>query len=634
MNNDFLEELDNELTQISKTTVFPKETEKQKDSINKWILLKKENTNDENKDYFISKNNLNFPTVKFYLPTLRDKYTRFIPIWWNNETWAKNMNMIQYWEEILLIDCWVQFAEPDMLWANYSIPDISFLIPYKKNIKWMIITHAHLDHIWGLKNVLPALGFPTLYGTKLTIWIIKKSLEEANMLKQCTLITIDSDSREKIKIGNSFNCEFFRVNHSVPDCTWVYIETPWGTKIAHTWDFKIDFAPEIDKPADLSRIWEIWSRWITLFLSDSTASIRKWFSTSEKEIWKNLEQIISSHNSWRLIIAIFSSWISRVQQIINACELNDKYLFLSGRSMLENIAIAKELGYIKVKQGRIKKMSAKATEWIPLEKQVIVTTWSQWEEFSALSRMAEWTHSTIEIMKWDTIVFSSSVVPGNERSVISVINKLIKLWANVITKEDREVHTWGHAFQEEQKIMLNLMKPKYFCPVFGDLYFRNAHKNTAMSIWIKEDNILLLDNWNIVDFWPDGKVFRSKIKVPIQELIIDGHGIWVTNSHVIQAREKMMNSWTLVVGYKVDSKTRAILWNIKIETRWLVYLDEVKIVHRLIAKKARFIYENTIKDVPDIEEKELLKIIRNDLESFLLHKIDRNPMIIPMIFEI
>lgn len=637
MKKDFLEELDSELQwnseNIESLNIWYEEKEKF-DEMRDWNSLntKDEVIKDENQ-YKISPF-FNFPETKFYLPTLREWYTRCIPVGWNNETWAKNMDMFQYWEEILIVDCWIQFAEPDMLWANFSIPDISFLIPYKKNIVWLIITHAHLDHIWSLKYILPALWFPTLYWTKLTLGIIKKWLEENKLLNYCKFVEINWDTSEVVKIWNNFNCEFFRVNHSVPDCVWVYIETPSWFKVVHTWDFKIDFAPELDKPADLSRIWELWRRWIDLLLSDSTWSIRKWFSTSEKEIWENLEKIISNHSKWRLIITIFASWISRVQQIINACEKHWKYVFLSWRSMVENIAIAKELWYIKTKSTVVKKMSQKNTEWIPLEKQVIITTWSQWEEFSALSRMAEWKHNAIEIMPWDTVVFSSSVVPGNEKSVNSVINKLIKLWASVITKDDREVHTGWHAFQEEQKIMLNLVRPRYFMPVYWDLYFRHIHKLTAMSIGFKEENVLILDNWNIVDFSPKGNVFRSKIKVPIQDILVDWHGIWTLSSHVMQAREKMMNSWVLVVLYKVDKKTKSIIWHLKIESRWLVYLDEVKLAHKMIIRKAKSIYENTIKDVPEIEEKDLLKIIKTDLEAFIVQKINRSPMIIPIVVEI
>lgn len=664
MKKDFLEELDSELLwedpiENTQPVVSQEEEKKQQQSVpvkeqipqkerqkpsfpqKKFAQENRKESNDagewdDNTQFLSLKQTMmsNFPEVKFYLPAIRPGYTRFIPIGGNNETGAKNMNLFQYWDDILLVDCGIQFAEPDMLGANCSIPDISFLIPYKKNIKGLVITHAHLDHIGALKHILPALDFPTIYGTKLTIGIVKKWLEENKILHLQTFVEVSTDSNELISIWEHFKCEFFRVNHSVPDCAWVYITTPGWFKAVHTWDFKIDFAPEIDKPADLSRIWEYGRKWVTLFLSDSTGSTRKGFSTSEKHIGDTLEKIIAHHNKGRLIITIFSSWISRVQQIINACESHDKYVFLSGRSMVENVAISKELWYLKAKPGTIKKMSPKTTEGIPLEKQIIITTGSQWEEFSALSRMAEGKHASIEIMAGDTIIFSSSVVPWNERSVIWVINKLIRLGANVITKDDGEVHTGWHAFQEEQKIMLNLVQPKYFLPIYWDLYFRHVHKLTAMSMWMKEENILLLDNGNIVDFGPDQKVFKSKLKAPIQDIIIDGHGIGTATSHVIQAREKMMNAWVLVLLFKVDSKTKAILGPLKVESRGLVYLDEVRIIHKLIIKKAKSIYENTVKDVPEIEEKDLVKIIKSDLEAFLLQKIDRSPMVIPMVVEV
>lgn len=651
---DFLDELDQEIDSLQNIN-------SNDDIINKHIVLnewldwttenieqekkienknKKQNSNKKQKNNqndngeirwkFISK----FPETKFYLPSLREGYTRFIPIGWNNETWAKNMWMVQYDDDIVLIDCGVQFADSDMLWVNYSIPDVSFLTKYKKNIKGFLITHAHLDHIGSLKHVYPAVWCPPLYGTRFTLWLVKKQLEEAWLMSYATLIEVDAGIKEKVKVGK-FDVEFFRVNHSVPDCAGVYIESPGGTKIVHTWDFKIDFTPAIDEPADLDRIAEIGERWVSLLMSDSTGSIRKGFSMSEKNVWEELEKIVSNHHKGRLIIATFSSWISRVQQLIDIAEKYDKTIFLSGRSMVENVAIAKELGYLNIKPGIVKKMTPKNTDGILPHKQIIITTWSQWEQFSALARMAEWKHNSVEIVKWDTIVFSSSVVPWNEKSVVWIINKLIKLGSNVITKDDWEVHTWGHAFQEEQKIMINLVKAKYFMPVFWDLYFRTLHKNTAMTIWYKDQDVLMLENGNIVDFAPDNwNVFKSKIKVPIQEIVIDGNGMWLATSHVIKAREKMMNSWVLVIMFKVDKKTKAILGHIKLESRGLVYLDEVRFIHRLIIKKSKDIYENTVKDVPDMDEKDLLKIIRVDLEKFLLQKIDREPMIIPMITEV
>lgn len=248
--------------------------------------------------------------------------------------------------------------------------------------------------------------------------------------------------------------------------------------------------------------------------------------------------------------------------------------------------------------------------------------------------MAEGKHNAITIQAGDTVVFSSSVVPGNERSVGTIINKLIKYGVKIITKSDLPVHTSGHAYQEEQKIFLRLFQPKYFMPIYGDLYFRTRHGETALSAGMKESNILLLDNGNIVDFAPNGSVFQSKIKVPIQEYVVDGHGLGLTTSHVIKAREMMMNAGVLVLQYKVDKKTRAILGNINLETRGLVYVDEVRYIHRIIIKKAREIYEMTVKDIPDISEKDLLKLVKSDLEAFLLKKIGREPMIIPLISQV
>ena len=667
--NDFLDELDQELngnipnSDDNKTKEDNKDLKKEEDK-REWrkvtVVLRKDqnkteektiknkqnnsnrwNNKKDNKSAYKDANgeikwkfNSNFPDTKFYLPSLRKGYTRYMPVWGNNETWAKNMWMLQYWDDIIIIDCGVQFADKDMLWVNYSIPDVSFLTKYKKEIKAMLITHAHLDHIGSLKHVLPALGMPPIYATKFTIWLIRKSLEEAGLIPYATFIEVDASTGDKFKVG-SFSVEYFNVNHSVPDCAWIYLESEGGTRIVHTWDFKIDHTPAIDKPANLDRIAEIWKRDISLFLSDSTWSTRKGFSMSEKNVWEELEKIVSNHTKGRLIIATFSSWISRIQQLVDICEKYDKTIFLSGRSMIENVAIAKELGYLKIKQGIVKKMTPKNTEGIAPHKQIVVTTGSQWEEFSALSRMAEWRHTSVEIVRWDTIIFSSSIVPGNEKSVIWIINKLIKLWAKVITKDDGEVHTWGHAFQEEQKIFLNLVNPKYFSPIYWDLYFRTVHWNTAISTGFKEENIIMLDNGNIVDFAPNnGNVFKSRIKAPIQELVIDGHGMWFANSHVIKAREKMMNAWVLVVAFKVDKKTKAILGHIKLETRGLVYLEEVRFIHRMIIKKSREVYENTVKDVPDMEEKDLVKILRTDLEKFLLHRIDREPMIIPMVTEV
>jgi len=577
----------------------------------------------------------NFPETKFFLPSLRDGYTRYMPIGGNNETGAKNMSMIQYGDDLLLIDCGVQFADDDLHGIDYSIPDVSFLTKYTKDIKGFLLTHAHLDHIGALKHVLPALGMPPIYGTRLTLGLVKKSLTEAGLLPHATFIEVDTAIEAKHKIGQ-FQVEFFPVNHSVPDCAGIYVETPGGAKLVHTGDFKIDYTPELDLPFQMERVENIGKRGITMLMSDSTGSPRPGHTMSEKAVGEALDKVISNHTKGRLFIAAFSSWISRVQQLITICERNDKTIFLSGRSMIENIAIAKELGYLKMKPGTIKKLTAKNTQDTPAHKQIIVTTGSQGEEFSALTRMAEWKHNAAEIVTGDTVIFSSSVVPGNEKSVNTIINKLIKLGADVITKADGDYHTGGHAFQDEQKLMARLINAKYFMPVYGDLYFRTIHKNTIVGEGIcKEEDVLMIDNGQIVDFAPKtGVVFKSKIKAPIQELVIDGHGMGLAGSHVLQARDQMKKGWVLVVNYKVDKKTRAIIGHIRLETRGLVYIDEVRFLHRAIIKKCKESYDKTIKDVPDMEEKDLLKLIRTDVEWFLRKKIDREPMVIAMITEV
>jgi len=574
-----------------------------------------------------------FPDTRFFLPSLREKHTRYIPIGWNDETGAKNMWMFQYGDDIILADCGVMFADESLPGVDYAIPDVSFLKKYTKNIKGFLITHAHLDHIWALKHIVPALDFPVLYWTRLTLGLIKKGFEEAGIMNKATFVEIDASKENHTKLGG-FDVEFFSINHSIPDSAGLFIESDGGAKFFHTWDFKIDMTPAIDQPADIERFKAFGERGVTMLLSDSTGSIRKWRATSEKEVGETLTKIVEGHNSGRLLIATFSSWISRVQQLIDVCENCDKTIFLSGRSMIENVKIAKDLWYLRMKQGTMKKMTPKTTQWVPAHKQVIITTWSQWEEFSALTRMAGGLHNSIEIIKGDTVVFSSSVVPGNDRPVVAVINKLIKLGATVITKDDLNVHTGGHALQEEQRDMINYVKAKYFTPIYGDMYFRNLHAKTAMEEGVKEENILLLNNGDIIDFTPDNRVFRSKIKVPLQEIIIDGNGMGTAWSHVITARHKMKEAWVLVINYRVDKKTRALMGHVRLETRGLVYIDEVRDVHRDILRKVKQIYENTIRDIPDIEEKELLKIVRTDLEKYMYYRLDREPMIIPMITQV
>lgn len=560
------------------------------------------------------------------LPFLEKNYTRIVTVWGHDEV-GKNLSVIQYNWEIMLIDWGLQFPENTMLWAKYCLPDISFLIPLKNTIKWIVITHWHLDHIWWLKHILPTLWFPPIYWAKLTIWLIKKQLEEAWILDKTKLIEIHPEADGIFNLG-IFKVEFFRENHNIPDACGVFIETP-NARLLYTWDFKFDFSPSIDKPADLSKIWEIGSRWIDLLISDSTNSLKEWFTQTEADIWVELNRIISD-SQWRIIIATFASLIWRIQQIIESAEKNWRTVFLNGRSMVENVRIGRELWYIKCNQNSVRRLS-NSIDSVPDNKTIILTTWSQWEEFSGLFRMAYWEHPIIKIRPGDSIVLSSTPIPGNERWVINLMNELIKLWASIYTKDWMDIHTSWHASREEQKIMINLVKPKYFMPAHGELFMRVAHKKTAMSLGIIDKNIFLTDNGSIIDINPDRVIHKNKFKLKLEDIIVDGQWIWVASSHIIDARAQMMKSWAVVIVFKADSKTKTLLGPLKIETRGLAYLDEVREVHRMIIKKARTSFETTVKDIPDIEEKELIKIVKKDVESYLQYKIEREPMVVPIV---
>jgi len=497
-----------------------------------------------------------FPHLKpqALLP-LEKGHTRVISIGGNNEV-GKNMLMYEYANEIVIIDAGIQFPENDMLGAKYSLPDVSFLIPSKDLIRGILITHGHLDHIGGLKHLLPALGFPPIYGTKLTLGLIKRQLEDVGILDKTQLRVVNPDVDGIFQIGAHFKAEFFRENHNIPDACGIYLETP-TMRMVHTGDFKFDFTPSIDQPANLSKIGEIGSRGIDLLMSDSTNSLKEGFTQTEADIGEQLHKIISEAQG-RVIIATFSSLIGRIQQIVDSSEKMGRTLFLNGRSMVENVAIGRELGFVRSNPGTIRRLTNKI-EGVPDSKQIVLTTGSQGEEFSGLYRMAYGEHPIVKIKPGDTIVLSSTPIPGNERGVVNLMNELIRLGATLYTKEGMDIHTSGHASREEQKIMINLIRPKHFMPIHGELFMRVAHKKTAMSLGVPEKNVFLMDNGSMLNVDEKRSIQKIKYKLKLEEIIVDGHGIGIANSHVIEARAQMMKAGVVVVVFQADAKTKEIL---------------------------------------------------------------------------
>lgn len=552
----------------------------------------------------------------------KEKPLKVIPLWWMEQVW-ENMTILEYEDDIIIIDAWMLMPWWEVFWVDYIIPDITYLKPKKSKIRWIIITHGHLDHIWALKHILADLNYPKVYATNLAAWIIKKTLEWTPVLKEISIEIVNPDVN--ILSLWCFTVEFFRVNHSIPEAMWLSINTPKWLLVT-TWDFKIDYTPAVDKVADLAKIARIWQEWVKLFFSDSTNALKPWSPPSEKQIWESLWSVIE-HSKSRLIIATYSSLIWRLSQIVDYAVKFNKIVFLSWRSLINNMEIAKELWYIKAPQWIVRKISDDV-DVLPDDRVIILTTWSQWEEFSALTRIAKWEHQQIKLRPWDRVLLSAVPIPWNEMAVVSMINDLIRRWADVVTNKDMDIHVSWHAGQADLKMMLSLVKPDYFMPIHWELYMRHAHKNLAMELWMPSEKVFLSDNWNILEVY-DNWVLMSPKRLKLDTVMIDGLGIWnMSWEYVMKARRIMSEDWMITLIFKVDSKNKSLVWNIQIESRWFVYSQEVKKVHTNIVEyvKKRYYHYLDKKDTV----KDILKILKEELSEHLTKTIWRVPMIIPM----
>lgn len=547
---------------------------------------------------------------------------RVFGLWGLEEIWI-NMTVIEYKDDIIIVDAGLEFASFDMHGVDYIIPDISYLIPKKKNIKGILITHGHLDHIGAIKHILSELDYPIVYTTPLALWLIKRSQNEQDQKKMKYKI-IDPDI-DIIKLGE-FLVEPFRVNHSIPESMWYAIHTPKGN-IVHSWDFKIDFVPAIDKPADLGKISRIWQEWVKLYLWESTNARTPWHTPSEKLIGENLERVIRNHPNQRIIISTFASNIWRLIQIIESAVKHNRVIFLAGRSMVWNVQLCQELGYINVPKDMIRLVSGEIDQ-MPDERVMIVCTGSQWEEFSALVRMATNTYKDFMIRPGDCILLSSHTIPWNEKAVWSLLNNLIDMWIDLVDEPTLAVHTSGHACQEDMKEMMALLKPEYFCPIHGESLMRHAHKKIALDMRIPEEKILLPKNGQIVELY-DGCVLLSEKKLKLDTVTIDGKWQWhLSWEYVTKARGIMSQDGVVALIFKIDTKTKELVGNLQIESRGFVYSSEVKTIHTQIVELARAEYNKNLKKKMEIKDN--LRAIKDLLETEIEKIIWRVPMIIPM----
>ncbi len=551
-----------------------------------------------------------------------EKPVKIGSLMWMEQVWA--CMFIEYENDIIIVDAGMEFAAHEEMWADYIIPDISYLKKNKNKIRWILLTHGHLDHVWALRHMLPELGFPMIYTTPLTLWIVKKTFDDQKEAAKIKYKLVDPES-DILKLG-CFTIEFVLVNHNIPETMALSIHTPKGL-IFNSSDFKIDYTPAVDKPADLARIWRIGMEGVKLYIGDSLWTKKAWRSVSEKIIGKTLDDIIKSVE-WRIFVATFATNVWRIIQIINSAIRYNKVVFLSGRSMVNLVDICQQLWYITVPKQYIRKLDNEINS-MPDNKVLVLSTWAQWEEFAALTRMARNEHNIVQLKKWDTILMSSSTIPGNEMAMKDMLNNLVIKDINLITNHEMDVHASWHGGIEDHKLFLNLLKPEFFLPYFMPAEERYDHKKIALDMGMNNDRILMPDlNGQIIEMY-DNVVLISHEKIKLDTILIDGkwqgHMSW---EYVIKARRIMAENGVVSLIFKVDNKTKDLVGNIQIESRGFVYSSEVKNIHTQIVEFARAKYNENHKKRMDVRDN--LKQLKDDLGSFVEKIIWRVPMLLPM----
>ena len=477
---------------------------------------------------------------------------------------GKNMTAIEYRDEIIVIDAGMSFPSEDLLGVDCVIPDITYLTTNKEKVKGIVLTHGHEDHIGGLPYVLRELHVP-VYGTRLTIGLLEPKLKEARNLGKQRLVVVKHG--EPFRIGH-LEIELIKTCHSIPDASAIAVHTPLGT-IFHTGDFKFDQTPVDGVTTDFQRIAEISARGVLLMMSDSTNAMRPGFSMSESNIGTTFESIFP-HVQGRIIIATFASNVHRLQQVLNVAYENKRKVVITGRSMLNTINVSSEYGYLKVPPHTIIEMDE--MNQYPDNQIVILCTGSQGEPMAALSRMAMSEHRQVHIGPGDTVIFSASPIPGNEKLISKVIDMLFKLGANVIDNTDQRVHVSGHAAREELKMMLNLVKPKYFMPVHGEYRMLLSHAKLAKEVGIPSENIVVTENGSVV------MATRSRVsvagKVPSGRVLIDGLGIGDVGNIVLRDRKQLSQDGIFIVVVTIDRKNKRVVAGPDLVSRGFVYVRE------------------------------------------------------------
>jgi hypothetical protein len=532
-----------------------------------------------------------------------------------------NMTAFMYEDEIVVVDCGLSFPDDDMLGVDLVIPDVTFLKDNIDKVKGFVVTHGHEDHIGAFPYVIKDVNKP-IYATKLTMGIIETKFREHNL--------IATTKRKIVNYGQSiilgkFRIEFIRTNHSIADSAALAIHTPAGV-IFHTGDFKVDYTPVFGEPIDLQRMGEIGKKGVLALLCDSTNVMRPGYTMSEKTVGKTFENIFDENKKNRIIVATFASNVDRVQQIINAACSHGRKVAVEGRSMVNIINVAGELGYIQIPDGTL--IDTEEIKKYPDDQVTIITTGSQGESMAALSRMAASIHKKVTIKPGDVVIVSATPIPGNEKSVARLINELSMKGAKVIFQD---THVSGHASQEEIKMMYTILKPKYSIPVHGEYRHLVKHAELAESMGIDKKNIFILSSGDVFELSEEeGKVVDT---VPCGELMVDGLGVGDVGNIVIRDRQVLSENGIVVVVLTLDKYTNQLLSGPDIVTRGFVYVRESE---TLIEEATDVVYHAVINclENSNVDWAKIKLVIKDSLGEYFWKKMKRTPMVLPIIMEV
>ena len=545
---------------------------------------------------------------------------KIIPLGGLNEI-GKNMTVLEYRHDIILIDCGMGFPDDDMYGIDVVIPDYSYLIQNQSRIRGIFLTHGHEDHIGALPYVLRSIDAP-IYATRMTAGLVELKLEEHNLLSTTDIITCEAG--DVIKAG-VFQVEFIHTNHSIADAVAFAIKTPVGTVI-HTGDWKIDPTPISGGMIDLTRLGELGNEGVLALLCDSTNVERPGFTKSESTVGASFDALFKGCKE-RIIVTTFASNVDRIQQIINVAARYGRKVAVSGRSMENAMTVSTRLGYMKVPDNIL--VDLNQIRGLPKDKVCIITTGSQGETMSALTRIANSTHKQIELMPGDTIILSASAIPGNENAIGNVINELYRKGATVINERDRDLHVSGHACQQELKILHALIRPKFFIPVHGEQRHLRLHAQLAQSMGMRPDHVLISDIGHIIELSPNA--IRENGTVTAGRILVDGYGVGDVGSVVLRDRKRLAEDGMIAVVCTMSSMDHTLLSGPEIITRGFVYVKESEELMDEMRSLAYGVLHNVR---PGTDFTTIKAEVKKELSGYLFRKAKRSPMILPVIMEV